>query len=122
MVSITVVVFRTAQSVLHSPYRFGEVDLFFGVYTILCGLLTDVAEHMIYVAIDTVLGVIGRQVPSPGTHVDGLTVVMQVEAVPWSLVKFVFVFETDAFAVGNILTGTGIAQSLTFPVCRPHIG
>ena len=109
MIAISVVVFRTAQSVLHSPYRFGEVDLFFGVYTILCGLLTDVAEHMIYVAIDTVLGVIGRQVPSPGTHVDGLTVVMQVETVPWSFVKLVFVFKTDAFTVGDVLAGTGIA-------------
>ena len=122
MISIAVVVLGTTQSVLHCPYRFGEVDLFFGIGTILYGLLTDVAEHMVYVAVDTVLGVIGRQVPSPGTHVDGLTVVTQVKVIPWSFVKLVFVFETDAFAVGNILTGTGIAQSLTFPVCRPHIG
>ena len=122
MVSIFIIVFRTSQSVLHSPYRFGEVDLFFGIGTILYGLLTDVAEHMVYVAVDPVAGVIGRQVPSPGTHVDGLTVVTQVEVVPWSFVKLVFVFETDAFAVGNILTGTGVAQCFAFPVCRPHIG
>ena len=78
MISIAVVVLGTTQSVLHCPYRFGEVDLFFGIGTELGIFLTDVAEHMVHVAVDPVAGVIGRQVPSPGTHVDGLTVVTQV--------------------------------------------
>ena len=96
--------------------------MFFGIGTELGIFLTDVAEHMVHVAVDTVTAIIRRQVPGPSAHVDGLTVVTQVEVVPWSFVKLVFVFETDAFAVGNILTGTGVAQCVAFPVCRPHIG
>ena len=109
MISIVVVVLGTTQSVLHCPYQFGKVDLFFSIGTELGIFLTDVAKHMVHVAVHTVAGVIGRQVPSPGTHVDGLTVVMQVETVPWSFVKLVFVFKTDAFTVGDVLAGTGIA-------------
>ena len=121
VVAVAAGIGSSAGTVLHCPSQLRPVQLFFRFGAPLLGFLADITEHMVHVAVNAPAGIIGRQIPCPCIHVDGLAVVTQFERVPRAFFKPVVVFDTVALAIADILPMADISQCFTLPICRPHI-
>ncbi|SUA25030.1 Uncharacterised protein [Neisseria gonorrhoeae] len=95
--------------------------MFFKIGSPLRGVLADMPERMVNLAVDAVCIVIFRDVPSPSVHIDALLVVAQLEAVPRAVFQFVFVFDAGAAAVAHVLAVAVVARCGRRGRTRPQI-
>ncbi|EOB70563.1 hypothetical protein NM65012_2186 [Neisseria meningitidis 65012] len=121
VIRVGIVPSAAAQAVLRRPNGFGKVELFFKIGSPLRGVLADMPERMVNLAVDAAQIVIFRDVPSPSVHIDALLVVAQLEAVPRAVFQFVFVFDAGAAAVAHVLAVAVVARCGRVNCTRPQI-
>ena len=79
--------------------------MFFGGHFELIGIVIQAAADEIVLGSTTYVTEIslGRDIPSQGSHADFLPIEVHGQLVPWPPFQQVFVFQTNAAAVGHVL-------------------